>query len=75
MAASSTEPTVGAAVWASGSHVWKGHIGTFTAKPRNSAPNTSQAKVPVNAPWLPNSMRVGMSKVRPALPATSPERK
>src|SRR5437870_11764988 len=34
--ASSTEPTVGASVWASGSHVWKGHIGTLMANPRNS---------------------------------------
>ncbi len=31
--ASSTEPIVGASVWASGSHVWNGHIGTLTAKP------------------------------------------
>ena len=31
--ASSTEPIVGASVCASGSHVWNGHIGTFTAKP------------------------------------------
>src|SRR2546422_7875967 len=34
---SSTEPTVGASVCASGSHVWKGHIGTFTANPMNTA--------------------------------------
>ena len=45
-AASSTEPTVGAAVWASGSHVCSGHIGTLTANPRNIAPNTSQPKRP-----------------------------
>src|SRR3954451_11203053 len=30
-----TEPCVGASVCASGSHVWKGNIGTFTAKPMN----------------------------------------
>src|SRR6266568_1133973 len=35
--ASRTEPIVGASVWASGSHVWNGHIGTFTANPRNTA--------------------------------------
>lgn len=31
--ASSTEPTVGAAVWASGSQLCSGHIGVFTASP------------------------------------------
>ena len=35
MPASSTDPTVGASVWASGSQVWNGHIGTLIAKPRN----------------------------------------
>ena len=32
-----TEPAVGASVWASGSHVWNGNIGTLTAKPRKNA--------------------------------------
>ena len=36
IAARSTEPTVGASVWASGSQVWNGNIGTLIAKPRNS---------------------------------------
>ena len=31
--ASRTEPTVGAAVWASGSQLCSGHIGVFTARP------------------------------------------
>ena len=31
--ASRTEPAVGASVWASGSHVWNGNIGTLMAKP------------------------------------------
>lgn len=31
--ASRTEPTVGAAVWASGSQLCSGHIGVFTASP------------------------------------------
>lgn len=31
--ARSTDPTVGAAVWASGSQLWKGHIGVLTARP------------------------------------------
>ena len=29
-----TEPAVGASVWASGSQVWKGHMGTLMAKAR-----------------------------------------
>ena len=40
MAARITEPTVGASVCASGSHVWNGHIGTLIAKPRNSPAKT-----------------------------------
>jgi len=32
MPARITEPAVGASTWASGSHVWKGNIGTFMAK-------------------------------------------
>ena len=36
-AARITEPAVGASVWASGSHVWSGNIGTLTAKPRKKA--------------------------------------
>ena len=32
-----TEPAVGASVWASGSHVWNGNIGTLIAKPRKKA--------------------------------------
>ncbi len=32
-----TEPAVGASVWASGSHVWNGNIGTLIAKPRKNA--------------------------------------
>ena len=34
-AAKITEPTVGASTWASGSHMCKGNIGNFTAKPKN----------------------------------------
>ena len=71
MAASSTDPTVGAAVCASGSQVWNGNIGTLTAKPRNSAANTQKAKVPVNSPLRAASST--MSKVR-SVPE-SPERK
>src|SRR6266704_316812 len=45
--ASRTEPIVGASVCASGSHVWNGHIGTFTAKPSAIAPNTTSWN-----PWV-----------------------
>ena len=51
--ASSTEPIVGASVWASGSHVWNGHIGTFTAKPSAMAPNTINWNVWLKPPDAP----------------------
>src|SRR5947207_1462373 len=38
--ASITEPAVGASVCASGSQVWNGNMGTFTAKPTKNAQNT-----------------------------------
>src|SRR6266851_792001 len=37
IAARMTEPAVGASVWASGSHVWNGNIGTLIANPRKKA--------------------------------------
>ena len=37
MAARMTEPAVGASTWASGSQVWTGHIGIFTAKEAKKA--------------------------------------
>src|SRR3546814_9656752 len=36
-----TEPWVGACVWASGSQVWNGNIGTLMAKPTNMPPKIS----------------------------------
>ena len=63
MAASKTDPTVGAAVCASGSQVCKGHIGTFTAKPKNKTAKTRVANVPVNVPAVPNSINSGILKV------------
>src|SRR4030066_387010 len=39
-AARMTDPAVGASVWASGSHVWKGNIGTLMAKERKKASQT-----------------------------------
>jgi len=64
IAARMTEPTVGAAVWASGSQVCKGHIGTLTANPRNSPMNTRRANVPVNAPAAPISESSTIEKLR-----------
>ena len=37
-----TEPAVGAWVWASGSQVWKGITGTFTAKAMAKAKNSQR---------------------------------
>src|SRR5256885_6681839 len=65
MAARITEPTVGASVWASGSQVWNGNIGTLMAKPMNRPPKIHS--------WVLRAMdepfwiRVGMSKVCPPL--------
>ena len=42
MPARITEPAVGASTWASGSQVWTGHIGIFTA---NEAKNASHSQV------------------------------
>ena len=59
IAASTTEPPVGASTWASGSQVWTGHIGIFTA---NEAKNASHSQVCMpcgNA----NFISVGMSVV------------
>src|SRR5213083_3691077 len=44
-AARITEPAVGASVCASGSHVWNGNIGTFTAKPRKNARKTHHCRL------------------------------
>ena len=41
IAASTTEPPVGASTWASGSQVCTGHIGTLTANARKKAKNNS----------------------------------
>src|SRR3954468_21806662 len=45
IAARITEPAVGASTCASGSHVWNGNIGTFTANARKNAPNSQSAAV------------------------------
>ena len=48
--ASTTEPAVGASVCASGSHVWNGNSGTFTAKPIANARNSTLGGAAVNVP-------------------------
>ena len=57
-----TEPTVGASVWASGSQVWNGNIGTLMAKPRKRPPKIRSC-VPWAIPSPCSSVRVTMSKV------------
>src|SRR5581483_7038488 len=65
MAGRITEPTVGASVWASGSQVWNGNMGTLMAKPMNNpAKIQSWVAWAMAPPWL---MSVGMSKVCPPL--------
>jgi len=48
--ARSTDTGAGAWTWASGSHVWNGTTGTFTAKPRNIARNAPIATVSGGTP-------------------------
>ena len=59
MPARITEPAVGASTWASGSQVWTGHIGIFTAKEAKKASH-SQVCIPVGKRVC---SRVGMSVV------------
>src|SRR5689334_22792108 len=51
-----TEPAVGASVCASGSQVWNGNIGTFTAKPTKNAQNTHQAAVAGKLAFMRSAM-------------------
>src|SRR5712671_3797186 len=44
-AARITEPAVGASVWASGSQVWNGNIGTLIANPRKNARKTHHCRL------------------------------
>src|ERR1700747_1891966 len=44
IAARITEPAVGASTWASGSQVWTGHIGSFTAKEAKNAHHAQVCK-------------------------------
>ena len=74
-AANSTEPTVGAAVWASGSQVCSGHIGTLTANPRNIAPKTSHPNRPANTSGVLAAMSIRVGDVEGPLARPDPERK
>ena len=58
-----TEPTVGASVCASGSHVWKGHIGTLMANPRKTPTNATSWNALVNPPEAANCWSWTMSNV------------
>ena len=59
--ASSTEPTVGALLWASGSQKCRGHIGTLAPKP--SISSTATASCVVCGIRAPTRRIVGMSNV------------
>src|SRR5436853_6629543 len=65
MAARITDPTVGASVWASGSQVWNGNIGTLMAKPMNSPAKISDAVALGKAASADECDRATMSKVWP----------
>ena len=68
-AARITEPCVGACVWASGSQVWNGNIGTLTPKPMNMPPKISNWLLrAMPAPAVSVSSR--MSNVRRSSPVT-----
>ena len=58
--ASTTEPAVGACVWASGNHVWSGKIGTLTANAIAKAKNNHR---PVEAAKLAPSASSTKSNV------------
>src|SRR5437868_14811701 len=51
-----TEPAVGASVCASGSQVWNGNIGTFTAKPTKKAQNTHHCMLPDSDVFIRSAM-------------------
>src|SRR3954447_10460945 len=54
--ARTTEPAVGASVCASGSQVWKGNIGTLTAKPTKKAQNTHHCMAPESDVFIRSAM-------------------
>ena len=60
MPARITEPAVGASTWASGSQVWTGHIGIFTAKVAKKA---SHSQVCIAGGKCTSDSRAAMSVV------------
>ncbi|MNN80326.1 hypothetical protein D3C81_1970520 [compost metagenome] len=56
IAASTTEPPVGASTWASGSQVWTGHIGTLTAKAMKNARNSAICSFIDSLAWCQDRM-------------------
>lgn len=68
--ASSTDPTVGAAVCASGSQLCRGHIGVFTARPRPMA-STARSWVVWDSSRPLSEASATMSKVPLSSPISS----
>ena len=62
IAASITEPAVGASVCASGSQVWNGNIGTLMAKARKKATNASSCRPSAKPPVPAYARRASKSK-------------
>jgi hypothetical protein len=61
IAARTAEPPVGASTWTSGSQVWTGHIGTFTAKAAKKAKKMKVCSLAVSG----SSCQLRMSKLPP----------
>ncbi len=57
-----TEPAVGASVWASGSQVWNGNIGTLIAKARKKAMKAPIWRAGANPAPAANSRSATRSK-------------
>ena len=69
--ASTADPAAGASVCASGSQVWNGNSGVFTASPR---PIASRTRPPATGESASGGFAASatMSKVRSSLPRNSP---
>ena len=64
--AKTTEPAVGASVWAKGNQVCTGNNGTLTAKPANMAIMTQNCSVAERSTEA-KAVNAGMSKLHPPL--------
>ena len=73
IAARITEPAVGASVWASGSQVWNGNIGTLIANARKKAMNAPSCSPSEKPPpgVVANARRFSKSKAPAQLPVAS----